>query len=155
MPNPGFEQGGCGDTTPVICNWYGESIYQDPTNPHSGSASMAVNCGSSGCFDFCFPDDWCATAMIWANSVCVPVAPGTLPASFLYRTGAPEIWRVVMEMRAFQSADCTGSADIGRFGDYPTGDDAWHQISGEFIAPSGTQSAAFHVEAWGCDGCFF
>jgi hypothetical protein len=20
VPNPGFEQGGCGDTTPVICN---------------------------------------------------------------------------------------------------------------------------------------
>jgi chitodextrinase len=155
LPNPGFEQGGCGDT-PVICGWYGdETMSRDTTNPHSGVASIAVNCGSTGCFDFC-SDDWCYSAVIWANSVCVPVAPGTVPASFWYRTGAAEIWAVVMEMQAYQTADCTGIGQgFGRFGDYPIGDDAWHQVTGEFIAPSGTQSAVFGVRAFGCDACFF
>jgi hypothetical protein len=50
VPNPGFEQGGGGASTPVICGWESTSgdpafafMGQDTLNRHSGGASMVLS----------------------------------------------------------------------------------------------------------------
>jgi PKD domain len=147
LPNPGFEQGGCGDT-PIICGWHGdENMSRDTTNAHSGTGSMAVNCGTSGCPDVVW-DDGEYGAWTGAATDCLTFAPGTFPASFWYRTGhSAEI--VGMSMHAFQGANCTGAdqTTAGWVADLAIDDNTWHQVTGNFVAPSGTVSAFFSINA--------
>jgi hypothetical protein len=82
VPNPGFEQGGCGGNTTIICGWAANPpISQDTTNPHSGSASMHADCGDGGCYG----DSSNGPTGVGASAVCAAIGPGLHPASFWYR----------------------------------------------------------------------
>src|SRR5262245_43051685 len=70
VSNPGFEQGGCGDPTPVVCGW-GGSISQDPTNPHSGRSSLHLECNPGGCYSY--PEYGASISS--SSSVCVALGP--------------------------------------------------------------------------------
>jgi PKD repeat protein len=147
LPNPGFEQGGCGDA-PVICGWHGdENMSRDTTSAHSGTASMAVNCGTTGCPEL-IVDDGYYGAWTGATTDCLTFGPGSFPASFWYRTGDSAAI-VGMSMHAFQGASCTGAdqTTAGWVADLAIADNAWHQVTGNFVAPSGTVSAFFSINA--------
>ena len=153
VPNPGFEQGGCGDT-PIICGWVGQggNMYLDTANPHSGSASMVLDCGNTGCLGSGFGDS--ATGPL-AGSVCAAIGPGIHPASFWY-AGAG-VWDTVELLASFyQTPDCTGTGSPDWFTERGLGDYAWHQVTGELTAPSGTQSAFFGIGVYApcADYCF-
>jgi PKD repeat protein len=156
VPNPGFEQGGCGSSTPVICGWDegGGFIYQDTTNPHSGSASMLLDCGPTGCYSGGFGGSVSVAA--WSDpAFCAAIGPGTHSASFWYRTDSA--WNeVALGATFFQGSDCTGAALSDSFSDWASGDNAWHQVTGALVAPAGTQSARFELGAsQACDDfCF-
>jgi chitodextrinase len=138
VPNPGFEQGGCG-STPIICGWLGYGVMsRDTTNPHSGSASMSLGCVSTGCWP---SGGW---ASLWASTdpaFCAAIGPGTHPASFWYQASADGT--VALRATFFQAPDCAGPASGDFFSDSATGDDAWHEATGDLHAPSGTESALF------------
>lgn len=147
LPNPGFEQGGCGDA-PVICGWHGdENMSRDTTSAHSGTASMVVNCGTTGCPEL-IVDDGYYGAWTGATTDCLTFGPGSFPASFWYRTGDSAAI-VGMSMHAFQGASCTGAdqTTAGWVADLAIADNAWHQVTGNFVAPSGTVSAFFSINA--------
>jgi hypothetical protein len=148
VPNPGFEQGGCG-STPVICGWIGDYLEQDTTNPHSGSASMSLWCNPTGCYPW---------AYVWASTdpaFCAVVGPGTHPASFWSRGGYA---LVSLSAVFYQGPDCTGPLAGDSFGDWLT-EAGWQELTGALVAPPGTQSALFEVSAdggecpWG-DYCY-
>jgi hypothetical protein len=80
VPNPGFEQPGCGNT-PVICGWQGGWMTATTINVHSGIASMALQ--TPTCHGACNPSDSWTSA--WASTdpaFCAAIGPGTHPASF-------------------------------------------------------------------------
>ena len=133
VPNPGFEQGGCGGNTPVICGWTAnQSMAQDTTNSHSGSASLSLS-GINA-----FP--------LWATTdpaFCALIGPGAHSASFWYRNTSSAVY---LDAAFYQAADCTGpSAGDELQGLGPTTGDAWQEASGALVAPPGTRSALFWV----------
>jgi hypothetical protein len=141
IPNPGFEQGGCG-STPVICGWTSVDLMsQDPSNPHSGSASMHLECRLTGCgFD---PDSGYIAADVTA---CVAIGPGTHPASFWYRdAGAAE---VSLDATFYYDTACTyqvgGSDSLAETSPSGAG---WQQVAGSLHAPTYTHSARFRISA--------
>jgi hypothetical protein len=154
VPNPGFEQGGCGDMTPVICGWYGQggNMYLDTTTPHSGVAAMVLDCGNTGCLGSGFGDSVTGPS---AWSVCAAIGPGTHPASFWY-WGAGGWDTVELYASFYQTPDCTGTGSPDWFNERGLGGYAWRQVTGELTAPSGTQSAFFGivVQAPCADYCF-
>jgi PKD repeat protein len=151
VPNPGFEQGGCGAATPDICGWEpldpSAQISQDTTNPHSGSASMSLT-------------DWSGYGYAATDpGFCTTMSPGTHAASFWYRTGDsgdPNYNVSVMDFSAYfyPGSDCTGSGTLAQLEAQPILDNAWHQVSGTLVAPTGTVSAIFLLDILaGCDLC--
>jgi hypothetical protein len=150
VPNPGFEQGGCGDT-PDLCGWKAVEgvISQDTTYPHSGSASMGLY-GLSG-----------SASATTDPAFCVPIGPGTHAASFWYRTpeqGNPDYDVAVLYFGAsfYTGPDCTGSAWSDGLSETPVRDNAWHEAIGSLVAPPGTVSGSFGVDIGaGCNVCFY
>jgi hypothetical protein len=149
VPNPGFEQAGCGDT-PELCGWeaLAGQIAQDATRPHSGSASMSL-VGLSG-FARATTDP----------AFCTAIGPGTYAASFWYRsleTGNPDYNVADLHLGAnfYSGSGCTGSASSDALSEAtPILDDAWHEVTGHLVAPPGTASVSFEVEIFAaCDLC--
>jgi PKD repeat protein len=149
VPNPGFEQAGCGDT-PELCGWeaLAGQIAQDATRPHSGSASMSL-VGLSG-FARATTDP----------AFCTAIGPGTYAASFWYRsleTGNPDYNVADLHLGAnfYSGSGCTGSASSDALSEAtPILDDAWHEVTGHLVAPPGTASVGFEVEIFAaCDLC--
>jgi hypothetical protein len=130
VPNPGFEQGGCGNT-PVICGWdtY-QFMSQDTNNPHSGSASMSL--GGINAF----------SVVAWTDpAFCAATGAGTHPASFWYRNTSDSVY---LAASFYQAANCTGPSADEFLGGVAAGD-AWQEASGVLVAPAGTQSALFTI----------
>jgi hypothetical protein len=152
VPNPGFEQGGCGASTPVLCGWSGGGfVSQDTTNPHTGSASMHVDCGASGCY----PDPYSGWASVGASSgagFCAAIGPGVHPASLWYRDVVGD--QVSLDAAFFSGVGCAGYVGSDSLADSPSGA-GWQQLSGAVEAPSGTQSVRFglSVGAYCSDSC--
>jgi PKD repeat protein len=144
VPNPGFEQGGCGSSTLIICGWDGDGspMAQDTVDPHSGSASMSLDCGPTGCYS---GGVGFVSLTVWSDSAfCAAIGPGSHAASFWYRTGFAAV-EVALGAAFFQASDCTGAASDDFFSDSASGDNAWHQVTGALVAPVGTQSALFDL----------
>src|SRR5262245_16733279 len=79
VPNPGFEQGGCG-STPVFCGWSASGwMTADTTSPHSGSASMLLQTCAGGCNA---DDSWTSASAFTDPAFCSAIGPGIHPASF-------------------------------------------------------------------------
>jgi PKD domain len=139
VPNPGFEQGGCG-STPVICGWVSNNVMAQ-ANGHSGGASMTLGCGFTGC--------WSSGGSVWLSAstdraFCAAIGPGTHPASFWYQASADET--VGLGATFFQAPDCTGPASGGDFfSESAAGDGAWHEATGDLVASAATESALFSV----------
>src|SRR5262245_32655618 len=132
VPNPGFEQGGCGDSTPVICGWESTSVDprfafmgQDTFNPHSGGASMALS-GAS----------WASAST--DPAFCAAIGPGAHPASFWYSADGG----VSLGAYFYDTADCTGTSSFRSLSAAPS-NLAWQQQPGAQIAPPGTLPARF------------
>jgi hypothetical protein len=146
VPNPGFEQGGCGASTPIICGWklVGASGTCGPTGPctstamyqdaaaHTGSASMALLWGTD------FSEGFGGVEAATDSAFCAQIGSGAHPASFWY-IGDP----VSMGVSSYQGADCTGTAADASLSD--PGASKWSQVTGVLVAPPGTQSALFWV----------
>jgi hypothetical protein len=170
VPNPGFEQSGCGPSTPDICGWtlspeQGAFMTQDTNNPHSGSASM--NLGWSGETGGEF-GGWGAEA-VTDPAFSAAIGPGAHASSFWYRdaesTNGPA-W-VSLGADFYQSADCTGATlqaslaapsqtSPGEWGQTAgalieprAAQGEWGQMAGALVAPPGTQSALFVLSVSG------
>jgi PKD repeat protein len=156
VPNPGFEQGGCGSTS-VICGWklmdnssgtcvgagactY-TTMYQDTANPHSGSASMSLTWATD------FSDGWGGVEAGTDPAFCTSIGPGAHSASFWYGHASTDGYLPSVSMGAafYQTPDCTGTASNAWLGDSAS-DAGWKQVSGVLVAPAGTQSALFLVD---------
>jgi len=149
VPNPGFEQGGCGGNTPVMCGWASTdpntSMSQDTTSAHSGSASMSVSCASPAC-DLSTG----GTASVSTDpAFCAPIGPGAHQASFWYANA--QATQVSFGTAFYATADCTGSSSSARLAASPTAGAGWQQVTGAMAAPPGTQSALFSLQVIG--GC--
>jgi PKD repeat protein len=160
VPNPGFEQGGCGAGTPDVCGWKltnnsggtcggagpctSTAMNQDTTNVHSGSASLSLFWGTD------FSDGVGGVQAETDPAFCAQIGPGAHPASFWYVGDSAS-----MGATFFQGADCTGTAADESLSD--GGANAWKQVTGVLVAPAGTRSALFWVGVWAtCDyagGC--
>ena len=145
VPNPGFEQGGCG-TTPVICGWTsGSSMSQETSNPHSGSVSMHLDCGAAGCY---YDPDYGPS--IAASAVaCVAIGPGAHAASFWYRDVVGT--QVSLDATFYGGNDCSsyrGQDSLSQ--PWPSGV-GWQHVTGSLHAPSYTQSVRFSLSISGCD----
>jgi hypothetical protein len=147
VPNPGFEQGGCG-STPVLCGWTSTdpstSMSQDTTNPHTGSASMNIECASPACDLYTGGAAYVSTD----PTFCAPIGPGAHQASFWYRDAIAT--EVALGAAFYATPDCTGSSSSAGFSVSPVGG-GWQQVTGALAAPPGTQSALFSLEVIG--GC--
>jgi len=150
VSNPGFEQGGCGGGSPAVCGWTTTtsdgSISQNESNPHSGSASMHIECGA-GC-DYDPGNAWASMAV--PTTVCVAIGPGTHPASFWHRDVVGT--QVSLDVGFYSGNDCTSyNGQDSLLEGSPTGP-GWQQTTGALVAPGGTRSASFvlNVAGW-CD----
>jgi hypothetical protein len=155
VPNPGFEQGGCSGNTPVICGWEAETgvIFQDTSNPHSGSASMFLVCGSCGASEASGQGleaaagqaSWQGLEVAATDPVlaCASIGPGAHPASFWYREEAQELVQFAADF--YPTPNCTGASSEDSFATRPTVYGGWEQLKGALIAPPGTQSATFKI----------
>jgi hypothetical protein len=142
VPNPGFEQGGCGTNTPEICGWVANpSMSQDASNPHSGSASMHVDCGVDGCYGD--PYESTGTGAYSDPAVCSAIGPGVHAASFWYRDVVGD--QVEMDTNFFQTSDCTGTGSAASLVGSAVGGSVWRQVTGTVLAPPGTQSVLFNL----------
>jgi hypothetical protein len=158
VPNPGFEQGGCGGT-PILCGWMLASdpesyIAQDMANYHSGSASVYLQWSTS------FSGGWGSVAAYTDSASCVTIGPGVHPASFWHANALSWLYPVEVSMGAFffSESNCAGTASQASFWAWASNPESWEQVSGILVAPAGTQSARFSVGAGTtCDyagGCF-
>lgn len=141
VPNPGFEQGGCSDSTPILCGWRSDSsMSQDTSNPHSGSASMHLECGAGGCYSD--PDSGASIAA--DATVCVAIGPGTHAASFWYRDAVGA--QVSLDATFYAGTDCStwelGQDSLSQPGPSGVG---WQQVTGSLHGPTYTQSALFAI----------
>jgi hypothetical protein len=148
VPNPGFEQSGCGGNTPVVCGWASSDpntvMLQDATNPHTGSASMNVSCASPAC-DLSTG----GTATVSTDpGFCAPIGPGAHQASFWYRDA--QATQIALGAAFYATADCTGTASTYFLAASPVAG-GWQQVVGALAAPLGTQSALFSLQVIG--GC--
>jgi hypothetical protein len=148
VPNPGFEQGGCGGNTPVLCGWASTdpnvAMLQDTTNPYTGSASMNVSCASPAC-DLSTG----GTASVSTDpAFCAPIGPGAHQASFWYRDA--QATQIGLGAAFYTTPDCTGTASSYFLGASPVAG-GWQQVVGALAAPPGTQSALFTLQVIG--GC--
>jgi PKD repeat protein len=140
VPNPGFEQGGCGASTPVICGWQGG--YQIGS---AGNYSMSLGCSPLGCHGSEYGDS------LWAQTdpaFCAAIGPGPHPASFFGQMSSAD--SIDFSASFYRGLDCTGGlggdslgADAGTAG----------QVSGVLVAPPGTQSALFSVSVFTGSDC--
>src|SRR5215475_638831 len=132
VPNPNFEQGGCGDNTPVVCGWHVDPMI------HVGS-SIHFDCGPLGCYAGGFGP--LGVGASTDPAFCAAIGPGAHPASFSYQTSGQE---ADLTAWFFQTADCTGasSSDTLSYSD-PVGGPP-----GFLVAPPGTESALFGVAAY-------
>jgi hypothetical protein len=149
VPNPGFEQGGCGGNTPVVCGWTSTdpntSVSQDTTSAHSGSASMNLQCASPAC-DLSTG----GTASVSTDpGFCAPIGPGAHQASFWYANA--QATQVAFGAAFYATPDCTGSSSSASLAASPAGGAGWQQVTGALAAPPGTQSALFSLQVIG--GC--
>jgi PKD domain/IPT/TIG domain len=138
VPNPGFEQGGCGGNTPDICGWQpdgGSPMFLD--SPHSGSASL----GLAWSTDFYTGMGPVGLSARTDPAFCGAIGPGVHPASFWYASA--DGW-VSMAAAFYQAADCTGVATSVDSLSSP-GVGGWQQVAGTVTAPPGTQSALFSL----------
>jgi hypothetical protein len=152
VPNPGFEQGGCGGNTPVLCGWEasGGSMSQDTTNPHSGTASMHLDCGVDGCYGDPF-SGWASVQASTDAAFCAAIGPGVHSALFWYRDVVGD--QVSLDATFYSNSDCTATAGYDSFGDSPSGE-GWQQLGGALDAPPGTQSVLFSLSVGAyCDSC--
>jgi hypothetical protein len=148
VPNPSFEQGGCGGNTTVICGWGFQSsantfMSQDTYNAHSGTASMLLGWGGTA-------GEGGGVDAETDPAFCSAIGPGAHPASFWYGnayTGDDGgVWNVYMTADFFPGADCSGTPSSGgSLSDDPMGNTVWKQVSGDLVAPPGTQSVLFSV----------
>src|SRR5262249_48128845 len=143
VPNPGFEQAGCGDSTPIVCGWELASdpnayMSQDTTIAHSGSASLYLSwSGEATGFGFV------GVSASTNPPFCAAIGPGAHAASFWYAnvSGDWDLW-VSMDVAFYPQTDCTGTPSFDSIGDTPTAA-GWGQVTGALVAPPGTQSALF------------
>jgi hypothetical protein len=148
IPNPGFEVGGCTsvpDIVPgsIICDWFSWELPMSRSkNSHSGKASLEVSCfrgGQAGC-------PYAAAGASTEHARCTSIGSGTHPASFWY-SGSADDW-VWMDAKLFQSPNCAGAGEAtGVIYQRAIGDGLWHEVSGNLVAPAGTESAYFYVGA--------
>jgi PKD repeat protein len=140
VPNPGFEQGGCGASTPIVCGWESDhSISQDTTNSHAGGASLYLACGVD------------VSCQAWTDpAFCAAIGPGVHAASFWYGNLAGT--QVSLSATFFPTSDCTGPGSSDSLTQTTWGS-GWQQVTGALVAPAGTQSALFAVGA--SDECVF
>src|SRR5262249_27575710 len=121
VPNPGFEQAGCANT-PALCGWTSTdpntSMSQDTTNPHTGSASMSIECASPACDLYAGGAAYVSTD----PAFCAPIGPGAHAASFWYEAVGTE---VALGAAFYATADCTGSSSSASVSATPAG--GWHQ----------------------------
>jgi hypothetical protein len=171
VPNAGFEQGGCGGNTPVICGWEmmssGTVMSQDTGDPHSGSASMFLSCDGCGAIQASsnqasrrsvqtvslgslatassdpFPWDDVQVASTDPSVACASIGPGVHPASVWYREEAQDM--VGLGGRFYQTPDCSGTESDDSFGVRPAVYGGWEQLTGALVAPPGTESGLFRV----------
>jgi hypothetical protein len=147
VPNPGFEDGPCssvpGGPGSIVCNWgvSGGRISRTTENPHSGEASLRLECLTA---------IWCVDpvslrADTKEGQSCALVGPGVHPGSFWYRTNTA--W-VQMQGDFYEAPNCTGAAHGRAFADWAIPDGEWHEVTGELVAPAGTQSAYFFVRMY-------
>jgi hypothetical protein len=156
VPNPGFEQGGCG-STPVICGWVesdfmGQFMWQAPWG-HSSSASMGFlsQCGVIGCYG------WGSLSFSASTdpAFCAAINPGTHQASFWATVDAPWPWWpwgwepepavVGLDATFYQAPDCTGPLGSDSIGGSLAENWDWQELTGVLVAPAGTQSALFRL----------
>jgi PKD repeat protein len=142
VPNPGFEQAGCG-STPVICGWlpeFGSGMSQD-TYAHSGSYSMSLRCGVTGCY----PSAGYASLSAHIDpAACPAIGPGTHPASFWFSGDA-----YVEQLGAtfYSGPGCTGERLGADFLEGSTAGVEWQELTGTLLAPPGTQSVYLALAA--------
>jgi hypothetical protein len=101
VPNPSFEQGGCGDT-PVICGWVGQSGFMFQGSAHTGQFGMGLGCWQTGCWP---SGGWASVGAATDLSACAAIGPGAHPASFWF-SGSIE-W-AALNAAFYQGSDCTG-----------------------------------------------
>jgi hypothetical protein len=140
--NPGFEQAGCGDGTPVLCGWRSDyAMSRDTSDAHSGSASMHLECGAGGCF---YDPDYPWVTVAAESTVCVRIGPGAHAASFWYRDAFGA--QVSLDARFFGGTDCSTFELSGDSltQQSPAGG-GWQQVTGFLHAPTYAQSARLSV----------
>jgi hypothetical protein len=141
VPNPGFEQGACGASTPVVCGWEGYGIGQGGS---PGNHVLVMGCPGTGCYGG--PDAVINLSARTDPAFCAAIGPGVHAASFFATTsvGGVNEGSVSLSASFFGAPDCTGLV-----GDDSLGADASDPgvVSGVLVAPPGTQSALFTVEA--------
>jgi hypothetical protein len=150
VPNPDFEQAGCGASTPIICGWtsYNEMVHGGGL----GNSTMALNCGPLGC-----DGGLAGIASIGAQTdpaFCAAIGPGPHPASFVGATSGDS---VDFSADFYQGTDCTGYLGSDFLSADMSSPDGPVEVSGDLDAPAGTQSALFSIDAIlnNCsDSCF-
>jgi hypothetical protein len=88
VPNPGFEQAGCGADTPAICGWTFTAVNQcggagpctfssmtQDSNAHTGSASMSLFWGTD------FSNGYGGAEAATDPAFCAQIGPGVHPVS--------------------------------------------------------------------------
>jgi PKD repeat protein len=140
VPNPGFEQGGCGASTPVICGWQGGYQVGSP-----GNYRMYLACPATGCHGNEYGDSLRAQT---DPAFCAAIGPGPHPASFFGQMSSAD--SIDFSASFYRGPDCTG----GLGGD-SLGADASSagQVSGVLAAPPGTQSALFSLGVFTGSDC--
>jgi hypothetical protein len=144
VPNSGFEAGSGVPAVPD--DWLplpGTTMIQDPTNPHSGSASMQLS-GPGAPFGI---------SATTTQSICIKVHPGAHGASFWYRTSDSVATNVIFSAVYYPNPTCSvATFAFDQLNVLPNPDGAWHQVSGTLAAPPGTGSAFFSLGE-SCEGC--
>jgi hypothetical protein len=122
---------------------------QDTNNPHSGNASMHLECASGGCYSD--PDE--GALLLASETPCVPIGPGTHAASFWYRDAVGA--QVSLDATFYYGPDCSFGNEVGWDSLAQSGPSGagWQQATGYLHGPTYTQSARFSVSIRGsCDG---
>ncbi len=148
VPDPGFEQGGCSDNTPVLCGWRSDnSMSQDTSNPHSGSASMHLECGAGGCY---YDPDYPWASVAADATACVAIGPGTHTASFWYRDAVDD--QVSLDATFYSDYGCANEVGQDSLSQASPSGVGWQQVTGSLHGPTYTQSARFALSTgrW-CD----
>jgi len=160
VPNPSFEEGGCGARTPVVCGWEpspgGSFLDRELSNAHSGDFSMVSGWTGETGSEF---GPWGGQAVTVPAS-CAPIGPGAHPASFWYRdagdssSGGPGA--VYLGATFFGQANCVrgplASLPYAFVKEMWSTGGSWQQVAGTLVAPPGTRSALFliGVYSFGC-----